>query len=73
MAPQAVLEPRGAGDAVGGDGLTAITPLLNQRIAHRQTMAPDGRAAVDADAGLGEAGDVSGQLLGLFAGPLRRG
>jgi hypothetical protein len=67
MPPEALLEASGALDPVLHQGLAAVVPLLDQRLANRQAVLADGRAAVGAHAGLGEARDLLGQRLGLVA------
>src|SRR5262249_30080346 len=63
---ESVLEPSRARDAIFDERLAAVVPFLNQRLAHRQAVALDRRAAIGAHAHLREAGDLMRQLLGLL-------
>src|SRR5262245_19743213 len=63
--PEPVAESGGAGHAVRDQSLATIVPLLDKSLAHAETMALDGAAAVSAHAHLREVGVLLGQLLGL--------
>src|SRR5262245_49773382 len=72
VAAEPVLEARRAGDAVFDQRFAAVVPLVDQRLAHREPVAPDGRATVGAHADLREACNLARELLGLGARPALR-
>ena len=73
MAAEAVLEAGCARYAIRDQRLTSIVPFLDQRVAHAEALALDGRTAIGTRANLREARDLLGDILGFLPRPTFRG
>lgn len=64
-----------AGDALGGfgQGDEAVLEFASESLGLRQTLLVQDGEAVLAEAGLGEGGDLGGELFGGLAGPAEIG
>jgi hypothetical protein len=65
---EAGLEAARGGYAVSNQRPAPVVPFLDQRLARRKPMAPDGGTAIGTHAYLREAGDVPRHLLRFRAG-----
>src|SRR5262249_54882953 len=67
VSTETVLEARGTGNAVFDQGFASIVPFLDQRLADRETVTLDRRAAVSPYADLRETRNLLCQFFGLCA------